>query len=276
MQTPLFHSKGDKISKLILVKLGGSVITDINKPKTPKLHEIRRLINEIKVAGKHKKIIIGHGGGSFPHVPAQKYKVSFGFINSKSAIGTSVTQRSASELHHIIINEMIKAGLSALSFPPSSGAVANKKRIISWNTKAIVKALSLNFVPVVYGDITLDNKQGVCVVSTEEVFRYLATKLKPTKIIIGTDVDGVFSADPQTVKDAKIITKIGTSDIRKVAFSSINRKYNVTGSMQSKVKLLCEISKKNSVTCQIVNARIPGRIHDAILGKPVISTIIKF
>lgn len=261
--------------QLIFIKFGGSVITDVNKPNTTRLGSIRRLVSEIKKASNGKMIIAGHGGGSFPHVPAHRYKVNLGLINSKSRIGTSITQSSASELHHIIIEEMIKAGIAAFSFSPSSSVVANGKRIISWDTRPMEKALSSGFIPVVYGDMAIDAKQGVCVVSTEEIFRYLAGKFKPDKIIIGTDVEGVFSDDPKTVRNAKFIKRIGTADIRKVVFSSAGRRYNVTGSMQSKVKLLYEISKASSATCQIVNANVPGRVRDAILGKQVTSTMIR-
>ncbi|MDE1861243.1 MAG: isopentenyl phosphate kinase family protein [Candidatus Micrarchaeota archaeon] len=261
--------------ELILIKFGGSTITDVNKPNTPKLNNIRRLISEIKRAGRNKLIIVGHGGGSFPHVPAHKYKVHLGLIHSKSRYGTSLTQLSARQLNHIVMEEMLKAGVDAFSFSPSSSVVANAKKITRWDLKPIEVALTCGFTPVVYGDVSLDLKQGVSIVSSEEVFRYLALKLKPDRIIIGTDVDGVFDADPKQVKNAKLIGRIDRSNIDKVLFGpGTKRKYNVTGSMESKVRLLYSMSKDGAATCQIVNANVPGRIHDAIAGKKVVSTII--
>ena len=60
------------------IKLGGSVITNTEKPYTAKIGTIRRVLNEIKEAKRDKdfNLIIGHGGGSFPHIPAHKYKVN--------------------------------------------------------------------------------------------------------------------------------------------------------------------------------------------------------
>ncbi|MEM3661930.1 MAG: hypothetical protein QXG73_03825, partial [Candidatus Micrarchaeaceae archaeon] len=52
-------------------------------------------------------------------------------------------------------------------------------------------------------------------------------------------------------------------------------KIDVTGGMHSKLKFLYSISRKYGSTCQIVNATVPGRLRDALMGKPVISTIIK-
>jgi len=260
---------------LILVKLGGSVITDAGKPRTPRLREIRRLIKEIKRSGS-KNIVIGHGGGSFPHVPAHRYKVQCGLINKSSRFGASLTQRAAADLHGIVINEMLKLKMPAFSFSASSGAVADGKRITGWDLDVLRKAIKNGFIPVTYGDLAIDSKQGVCIVSTEEIFRYLALKLRPKMVIIGSDVDGVFTDDPKMTRAARFITNINKDNIKGIALSPENkRKFNVTGSMKSKVELLYKISESCSATCQIVNANVPGRLYNAILGKPVKSTTVK-
>ena len=61
---------------LILLKLGGSLITDKTKPYTANIPVIKRLAREIHEAREEKDInlIVGHGGGSFPHVSAKKYQ----------------------------------------------------------------------------------------------------------------------------------------------------------------------------------------------------------
>ena len=262
------------MSKLVMVKLGGSIITDVNKYKTPKISEIRRLAKEIK-RSNNTNLIIGHGGGSFPHVPAHKYGTSNGLYRKDSRIGASITQKSAAELHQIIMSSLISCGINAFSFSPSSSVVASGRTIIKWDISPIKAALKLGFIPVVYGDVAIDTKQGVCIVSTEEVFRYLSRKLKPKKIIIGTDVDGVFTSDPKTSDSAKLITVINRGNLNKANFSSRSRKFNVTGSMRSKVLALYEISKDSHAVCQIINANKRGRMYDAISGKKVMSTIIR-
>lgn len=264
------------MEELILIKLGGSVITDVHKPRTPKLEEISRLLEEIKSGMKSKKIILGHGGGSFPHVPAREYKVNDGIISEHSRIGASLTQRYAADLNAIMINKMLDNGIPAFPFSASSGAIAKERKIVSWNLENVRLALKNGFMPVTYGDVAMDSKQGVCIVSTEEIFRYMATELKPERIIIGSDVDGVFTSDPKIDPEAKHLRVISSETIRFInASSGLSRKYNVTGGMKSKIEFLYSIAKENGSLCQIVNATIPGRLQDSIEGREVLSTEIR-
>ncbi|MGA3021078.1 MAG: hypothetical protein ABSD68_03970, partial [Candidatus Micrarchaeales archaeon] len=66
------------MKNLVLVKLGGSLITDKTSPFTPNLDVIKRLAKEIHEAREEKgmSLIIGHGGGSFPHKPAKDYRTN--------------------------------------------------------------------------------------------------------------------------------------------------------------------------------------------------------
>lgn len=258
----------------MFIKLGGSVITDINKPYFARIGRIRSLIEEIKSA-KNLRIIIGHGGGSFPHVPAHKYNVDKGFINAKSRFGATLTQRSAADLNAIIINEMIKKGMTAFTFPPSAGVIAENRTIKSWNLKPLQMALEKGFIPVTYGDLVLDKRQGVCIASTEEVFRYMAHVMKPKLIAIGTDVDGVFDSDPKVNKNAKIIKSINSKNIEKMSADSGKlRKFNVTGGMASKIKLLYKISRDTGAKCVIFNATVEGRLSEVLNRKTTNFTLI--
>ena len=71
------------MDELILIKLGGSVITNKNVPFSEDLSTIKRLAKEIHEARQEKKIrlIIGHGGGSYPHTPAKEFRVNNGLID---------------------------------------------------------------------------------------------------------------------------------------------------------------------------------------------------
>ena len=72
---------------LIIIKIGGSVITDKNKEFTTRPDNIRKIAREIKQAidsNPNLKIILGHGAGSFGHVLAKKYQTNEGIINKES------------------------------------------------------------------------------------------------------------------------------------------------------------------------------------------------
>jgi isopentenyl phosphate kinase len=62
--------------ELVLLKLGGSLITDKTRPYTPRLDKLADLATEIAQALRthpHLLLILGHGSGSFGHTAAKKY-----------------------------------------------------------------------------------------------------------------------------------------------------------------------------------------------------------
>ncbi len=76
------------MNEIVFIKLGGSVITK-PEPYTADYDVIKSVLTEIKEIKekRHINILIGHGGGSFPHIPAHEYRVSEGIINEKSLYG---------------------------------------------------------------------------------------------------------------------------------------------------------------------------------------------
>jgi len=264
------------MEKLILIKLGGSVISDVKRANTPRIKLIDRLVKEIKQGGKNAKVVVGHGSGSFGHIPAHEYELQKGIRNKKSLVGASVTQEIAGRLHAIVLKSMVNNGVNALSFRPSAGGVASEGKLVEWNIDPLQKALERGFIPLTMGDVVIDLKKGICVIPTEEALEYLAARLKPHKVIIGGDIDGVFTANPMIYKDAKLITKIDSSNIGEaMKGAGASLKVDVTGGMASKLSYLYGISKRYKTTCEIVNATVPGRLRDAMLDKKVIGTTIE-
>lgn len=260
----------DGMGPLYLIKLGGSVITDISRQNTARTDVINRLFYEIRSASGECRVVLGHGAGSFGHVIAHKFKVNEGINGSFGRRSAVETQFSASELHSIVMTRAVMEGIDALSFSPSTGVIAREGKIVSWDTSPISKALEFGFIPIVYGDLVIDSARGFSVASTEEVIRYLSTKLSPQKIIVGTDVDGVFTADPKSDKSAKLIPKITKDNISKVLDSvGGSSKVDVTGGMKSKLEYLFDISKSAGIPCQIINASTPGVLQKALEGEKV-------
>lgn len=253
--------------QLCLVKLGGSVITDIARPDSARIPTIDRLMGEVRRSQKGRDIILGHGAGSFGHVVAHKFRVNDGITGAGGRRGAALTQFSASQLHAIVMERALRAGMPALSFSASTGAIARSKRIASWDISPIRKALEYGFLPIGYGDVVIDSVQGFSVASTEEIMRYLAVRLKPSRIIVGTDVAGVFTADPKRDRDAELIPRIGRKNIaealKRVGGSG---KVDVTGGMRSKLDHLYQISRETGAICQIVDANRKGALASAIAG----------
>ncbi len=259
---------------LILIKVGGSVITNIRKESTPDMESIHRLSGEIERVKARRQLILGHGSGSFGHIPAKRYKVNLGLINRKSAKGASLAQDAAARLHRIFMKQLWERGTDPFSFPPSGGVISSWGRITEWNTKPLLHALRNGLLPVTYGDVCLDAKQGVAIISTEEAFRYIAIKMRPKLVVTGTDVDGVYAGYHGGEK--KLIESIDGRNIRHaLKHAGASGKVDVTGGMASKIATLYTIAKETGATCCIVNAKVPGRLYKAAMGIGVRGTKIR-
>ncbi len=259
-----------------LIKIGGSVITDITMQKAAKPETIIKIFNELKPHLKNVRMVVGHGSGSFAHVPAHKYKVNQG-ISVSSTEGASITQDAAAQLHRIVIGCAVSTGVNPLSFAPSSGALSNDGKIAVWDLSPMIKALELGFLPITYGDVVLDKSKGFSIASTEEVFRHIAKTIKPKKIIIGTDVGGIFDSDPKVNKDAKLIKEVNPENVNEILnYAGSSTKIDVTGGMKTKLEYLYNMSKQTGAVCQIVDLTITGNLKKVILGGNIGTLITAF
>jgi len=227
------------MKNLILVKLGGSVITDKNKPFTARQDTINKLAKKIKFFNnKNTDLIIGHGSGSFAHVPASKYQTQKGLINKNSVWGLSLTADAAIQINRIVISEFIKLKFPVISFAPLSFNYGNKTL-----TDHIKKALEIGIIPVIYGDVVMNKKQGFEIYSGEKTLDILATKLsnnyKKIKIIYYTDTNGVYDNKGKTIP---LITTKNFKVIKKYLQGSGNT--DVTGGMVHKVEESLKLVQK--------------------------------
>jgi len=264
--------------ELIFLKLGGSLITQKDKPFTENREIIRQIAKEIHEARKKKsfRLLIGNGGGSYPHVPAKKYKTAKGIINRNSLKGIAEVQDAASRLNRIIVRALLDAGENAISIQPSSVCLTRNSRIVEFYTKPLEMFLEKNMIPVVYGDVGLDLKKGCCIISTEELFVFLAKKLKPKRIISVGIVDGVFTADPFKDKKAKLIPEITLKNypkIKKMLAGSAG--IDVTGGMLHKVERYLELTEIE-IKSYIISGKAKNQLKNALLGKKVSGTVIRY
>lgn len=263
------------MKKLILIKLGGSLITNKSKPFSEDLTAIKRLAKEIhqaqKISGRF--LILGHGGGSYPHVPATKYKTAEGIINRKSYKGIAVVQDAAARLNRIVIKELIDAGENAVTLNPSSLMVTQNGEIKKAFLEPLLKLLEFEMLPVVYGDVGLDLKKGCCILSTERILNYLAKKLiklyQVEKIIHCGKTDGVYDKKGRTVQ---IIKPAQFRQLRSCLNGSDG--FDVTGGMIHKVEEALKLAKLEIET-MIINGKVRGNLKRAILGQKVKGTAIR-
>lgn len=270
---------------MIILKLGGSIITE-KDALMPTINDknLARISKEIKSALNHldnnynNGLIIVHGAGSFGHPFASEYQIGKPFKNKedfeKKKIGFSLTQSWVKKLNSLICDALREEEIPVVSIQPSSFVITKNKRISSANLGIIEKYLENGFIPVIYGDVVLDMDETIkmAVVSGDQIINYLAKHLKPERVILGTDVDGVFNKNPKKHSDAKIITEVTSLDDLESMDSTTN--IDVTGGMIGKIKELIELAQIG-IESEIINAQKESFIEKALCGEIVLGTTIK-
>ncbi len=257
------------------MKLGGSVITDKTRPFTKRKDEIKRLAGEIHSARRELdlRLIVGHGGGSYPHTPAAKFRVKEGRVAvGSSPHGVALVQDAAARLNRLVVAALIEAGEDAVSVQPSASILADASRIVSWDTGALEAMLDAGLLPVVHGDVVMDIAQGWSIASTEDLFLYLAAHLPVERVVIGSDVDGVLDRAGSGAKFDVITPR----DLKRISASLQGAgTVDVTGGMRSKVESLLKLAEERGVESVILNAAKPGLLEAALRGETGVGTEIR-
>lgn len=262
------------MKKLILIKLGGSVITNKSREFTPRESNILRLAKEIKESKKAfvGRIIIGHGAGSFAHTPASKYQTKKGLINKNSLIGAAIVEDAARKLNMILVKNFLSQSLPVFSFSPASFLISDTQVYSKSYLDPLKKALDVGMIPVVYGDVVMDKKTGVTIFSTEKVLSVLAKDFSSKykiRIIYVTNVDGVYDQKGNTIP---LITGESFNKIKSSILGA--KEVDVTGGMLHKVKEALSLAKKLKIEIMIINGNVKGNLKKAILAKKITSTLI--
>lgn len=260
--------------KSIVLKIGGSVITNKNGELAAKTQDIDRLAGEIQTAGV-KNLIIVHGGGSFGHPLAEKYKIKEGYKEELQKIGFSETHHVMTVLNGLLMDALVWHNVPAVSITPSSCVITKNGRIERFEDGAVRGLLNMGFTPVLYGDTVLDTELGFTILSGDQLVSYLAVKFDAERIVIGIDEDGVFEADPKLDKTAKMFEHLTLAELKKLQ-GKLGKATacDVTGGMFGKMsELIPAIEHEIPVT--IVNATQPRNVCRVLQGESIRGTLIE-
>ncbi len=262
------------MEKLILIKLGGSLITDKNKSYTAKPRIISRLAKEIKKAHlRGHRIIISHGSGSFGHTLANQYQTANGIKSRKDIRGLCLVQQDAIAINRIINKIFLKNKLDCLSFFPSSFSFSQNKKLKTIYLEPIIAALKMEIIPIVFGDIILDEKIGCCIFSGETTLGNLSSQLmvdgfKIEKVIQCGTTDGVYNSQKKTIPN---ITPKNFKEFK--SWISGAKGVDVTGGMLHKVEESLKVAKLD-ISVYIINGKRKNNLYKAIISHPTTGTLI--
>ena len=254
----------------LILKIGGSVITDKEKPLTIDRGSIEAIAMEIDEAYREgsRKIVLIHGGGSYGHYVVKKLIESKGAIDEE---GFSEVTWWMNELNRELVMMLRGRGLPAISIPPHSIFHEKNDGSLGYYLEPLVTMISRDLVPVLYGDAIVSGKSRYSILSGDTIAWVLSLELGCRKVLFATNVDGVFDRDPSK-PGAKLLKELRVSRDMVVLDSSSSR-YDVTGGMRRKILEGLEPLRRG-VRALIFNGRGRGNIYRALRGYEDVGTVV--
>lgn len=261
--------------EIVLVKLGGSLITEKARPETARAEVIARLADEIArgAAGWSFRLLIGHGSGSYGHAAARRFDLGSGALSPEQLPGISLTQERAAVLHRLVVGALEAAGLMPHSIAPSSCVVAAAGRPVAFADEPLFLALDRGLLPVLYGDVVMDREWGAAICSTERLFELAVPRLLERgwtirRVLWLGETDGLYDASGRTVAHLS-----ETSFAEAVQAIGAPAGTDVTGGMRHRVETALALARLG-VSSLLANGLTPGLLEAALRGEIVVGTVI--
>ena len=252
--------------ELTIIKIGGSVITHKNS-NVPSINRenIEMVAQQLKTlaAEQTARFLIIHGVGSYGHPIVKATGIHEGIREQQQVFAFAQTQKLQNELNCIIVEALQDVGIPAFPCQISNSAVMENGRLIEFDLTAIKGMLDLGIVPVGFGVPAYDRITGCSILSGDQSAPYFALKLKASKIIVASDVGGIYTTDPKIHADARFIKTVNPADSQNLERSlggSID--IDVTGGMRQKYLELAAVARAG-ISSRIV---LFTQLADALAG----------
>ncbi len=203
------------------LKIGGSLAED---PTT-----LRALSLELSEIAKTHKIAVVPGGARFADV-VREYDETFHLPKTVS--------------HNMAILAMDQYGLFLSSITPDSRTSYTLKEAREISETGIVSILLPS--RLMFSEDPLPHSWEV---TSDSITAYIAAEMGVKKLILVTDVDGIYTNDPKEDQDAELVEELSASDLSE------------WGAKTSVDRFLPRILSRTRLDCYVVNGRYPERIR---------------
>ncbi|MHA2249134.1 MAG: isopentenyl phosphate kinase [Candidatus Kariarchaeaceae archaeon] len=264
----------------LLLKIGGSILTD--KQQSGIVN--KDLINDIcqvlkKLYDRNMKIALVTGVGSIGHQAVAKYSIHKGDDGSFTRrLGLSDAQIQVNELRNTFLKALHSVGIPGIQFYTSNIASASKMRPVEFNLSSIEKFLKLGMVPVVSGDVVADDSMGFSVMSGDIAFLEIFKQWGVKTLVFGTDVKGIYSADPKVNQNAQLIQVLDTKMMKNtIQGLTEGTSVDVSGAMLGKYRsILALLEVDSTAKIHIIDLGDPKNIEKIMDNEPCEHTVVQY
>jgi aspartokinase-like uncharacterized kinase len=217
-----------------VIKIGGSLTSDSTA--------LRALCVELGRTAERFRLLVVPGGGEFADVVRA--------VDTRFALTSQVSHRMAvlgMDQFGLLLSDLIPKARVAFSLSAVEGLSGAGRVVILLPSRLVFRARSL---PASW-DVTSDS-----------IAAYVAGRLGACKLVLITDVDGVFTVDPKVDVRAELLGDVSASGLLELsARTSVDR-------------FLPRMLLKFGLDCFVVNGRFPERVSQVLTGETAVCTHI--
>ncbi|MFD1515460.1 isopentenyl phosphate kinase [Halomarina rubra] len=213
---------------MIIVKLGGSVITDKDTPETVDEASLTQAARAL--AAVDDDLIVVHGGGSFGHHFASEYDVSR-TQGTEEYEGVVAIHDAMARLNGEVLDALHAEDVPAVPVHPFSAGFRNTVADLVFPTGQVRTLLREGFVPVLHGDVVGHEGRGATILSGDELVVELAERLDAERVGLCSAVPGVYDENDEVVERIRAFGEVAGA-------LGESESTDVTGGMAAKVEEL--------------------------------------
>ena len=253
----------------VVVKLGGSAITDKSKASTARLEVIHNAIKE--VAAFSGPMILLHGGGSFAHPFVSRAALRNGFRQKSQLSLVSEIELNLDQLTRIIGVGLLLRHRPYVPLAPMSFMTVRRGQVGRSFLDPITAALRLGLIPLIHGDVAFDEIRGCGIVSADRIASLLGEKMGASRVLFGSDVDGLYDENPITSSKAELIAEVNRGNFARVLKGLKPSRGDVTGGMGGKALEALWLAK-HGCESYVFNLTKSGNLRSLLRGSSSIGT----
>ncbi|NIP37972.1 MAG: glutamate 5-kinase [Candidatus Dadabacteria bacterium] len=250
----------DKVSRVV-IKIGSSVLTRENGELNEEIFDLLAAqVSPIKSSGL-EVIIVSSGA-----IASGMKKLSIDKKPEDIVMKQALAACGQSTLMGIYENSFSKHSQITAQVLLTHAGISDRKRFITAR-KTIMKLLRMGIIPVINENDVVANEE-IMVGDNDNLAALVTSLIEGDLLILLTNIDGLYSGDPEQNKDAKLISLIKevNGDIEKYAGKT--RGKTTTGGMVTKIEAVKNAAAFGVPTI-IANGKDPSNISAIFDGKDV-------
>jgi len=248
----------------IVIKIGTSTLAyPTGHLNIRRVEELCKVISDIKNAGN--QVIVVSSGAIAMGVGKLGLQERPSDIPTKQA-AAAVGQCELMYIYDKLFGEFNHAVAQLLI---TGEDVENDNRHQNFSS-TLARLLELDVIPIINENDTVATKE-IVIGDNDTLAAIVAQSVKADKLVLLSDIDGLYTADPHKDPNAKLITVAHSIDDSILALAGGSGSNLGTGGMVTKLEA-AKICLRSGCDMIITNGNNPNNLYDIMNGKPVGTT----